>query len=148
MAAPVIQPDLGDIIQRISDRVGRLENSQQPDYDSGWFAEEANTSHRRALQHGLGLALVNPPKVNIWFSPTDPALGPPAFVAPMSNRGMWVDDPQTTAMGYSNPAEIRVTPNTVELSIWSGSGLYVYWEAPAGTWRMYQTGFYRVALWR
>jgi hypothetical protein len=38
--------------------------------------------------------------------------------------------------------------NTLEYHIYSGLGLFCYWEAPGGAWRMYQTGYIRVKIWR
>ncbi|MCQ9207924.1 MAG: hypothetical protein NG712_00880 [Omnitrophica bacterium] len=100
-----------------------------PDYDSGWVADNRNTSHTTTYNHNLG---VLPSKISIWFSPTNP----PTRIYPL----VW---PHTA----ENPVSTDMDENQFRMHIYGPYSLHKSWVTP-DTWTNYDSGFYRVRIWK
>ena len=112
-----------------------------PDYDSGWYAENSNTSHKTTLTHNLGAI---PTRIQIWFSPDNP---PSNWVYPVSA------DSANYTLGphigyYRNPISIRVNTTTVEYYMYNAIYMYAYTYSNTWTWDLWTSGYYRVRLWK
>ena len=105
----------------------------EPDYDSGWVADNRNTNHRTLFRHELG---VIPSQMTIFFSPSEshetvyPLLWP------------WGEDRS------GNPVTVEVNSTQLVLNIWSGRHLHGAWRGDTDQWIHYDFGYWRVLLWR
>lgn len=111
-----------------------------PDYDSGWYAENANSFHATTLTHNLG---VIPSRIQFWFSPNNP---PSNYVYPVNSYGMSVNQGETAGEGYSNPEGIMVNSTTLQYYIYNGLYLYSYLDFSG--WEAWASGYYRVEMWK
>jgi hypothetical protein len=111
-----------------------------PDYDSGWYAEEANTNHVTTKTHGLLLS--GPPRlVQMWFAPDLT----PTRMEPVFLPGMGIDDSAATS-SYRNPCRLSFKVNTVEIGIFVGIPLFTVYDQ--GPWITWQTGYHRIYVWK
>jgi hypothetical protein len=110
----------------------------QPDYDSGWITDNSSSNHNTTLTHNLG---VYPTKCVMWFSSTNP---PSGAIYPRDCR----NEPNQSAAGYyQNPLGIRTTTTQLIYSMANGAYMFTTWDASAG-WSYWNSGYYRVCLWK
>jgi tetratricopeptide (TPR) repeat protein len=105
----------------------------KPDYDRGWRADNRSTNHRTVFTHDLGIV---PSRVTILFSPT----APHRTVYPL----LW----SWTATFSGNPVTVELSATQLVLDIWSGAPLHGIWRGDLGQWTYYDSGYWRVLLWR
>lgn len=105
----------------------------KPDYDSGWVADNRSTNHRTVFTHNLG---VIPSRVTIWFSPSEPH----QVVYPL----LWSWTPGNSG----NPVTVELSATRLVLGIWSGDPLHGVWRGDLVQWTYYDSGYWRVLLWR
>jgi hypothetical protein len=111
-----------------------------PDYDSGWYGEEANTTHITTKTHGL--ALTKPPRlVQAWFAPDLT----PTRMEPIFLPGMALDDTANASTPYRNPGRMTFKTNTIEIGIYGAIPLQSVYD---GTWQYWQTGYHRIYVWK
>jgi hypothetical protein len=118
-----------------------------PNADSGWLAVDDTTNYNLQWAHNLNIALVDMHRATIeaWFSPVNP---PTAGMFPLSLRGMKVDKPATVGQGYENPSYYMLQPNALAWGLYNGLPVFCYYDATAGAWNMYHSGFYRFLIWK
>lgn len=105
-------------------------------YDSGWRADNNNTSHSVVFTHGLS---ATPRQMSIYFSPD----GEMSNAYPLN----WSWD---SIMKSGNPVTIAVTPEQVRLEIFNNTPLHGVWDSKnknSGGWSFYNSGFWRVFAW-
>jgi hypothetical protein len=112
---------------KISDRL-------MPNYDSGWVADDRKTNHRKVFKHNLRYY---PSLITIYFSPTDP---PKGAIYPLT--WTWRDN------ASANPVTIEVDENEFVLNIFKDQSLHGVWSGSTAKWTIYNSGFWRVLLWR
>ena len=105
----------------------------KPDYDSGWVADNRSRNHRTVFTHGLGVV---PSRVTILFSPT----APHKTVYPL----LW----SWTEELSGNPVTVELSTTQLVLNIWSGGPLHGVWSGDTEQWTEYDSGYWRVLLWR
>lgn len=123
----------------------RMKNG--PAWDSGWYAEEANTSHSVTLTHGLNLMLSRDNfflDLLFWGGAVSPYVQEPAWVVQKALVGMNTDDPVATSQGQTNPGQCLVATNTLIYDIYSALPLHSMY---ASGWNVYQTGFVKFRIW-
>ena len=116
-----------------------------PNYDSGWFSEQATTNHKTVLTHNLGLdsftgVMTGPSRVEMWFTQYN-NVAPASPIIPMVVAG-------TPGISYGSPESVRINSNTIELSFYSGDLLARFWDGSTGVNTEYESGFMRVMIWR
>lgn len=114
----------------------RIRGGHLPDYDSGWLAEDTNTSHTRVLTHSLG---VLPSRMTILVSSV--ADGSWARIASGTSPGDTNESPESS---YLSTTEVRVRFHFQDNFLLCD--LYGWW-CPDGV-ATSKTGYIRVLLWR
>jgi hypothetical protein len=114
----------------------RITGGLKPDYDSGWFTDNATSNHVTTLTHNLG---VYPTRFQIWFSPVANPSGTD-YIYPVykfhQENSVW-----------SQP-EVRFTTTTMEL-YWYGPGYMFRWyNSTLLAWSSWDSGYIRVLLWK
>lgn len=120
----------------------KITGGLKPDYDSGWYADEASTNHKTTKTHNLG---VIPSRIQFWFSPDNP---PSNWVYPVSVYGMSVNQAVNSSYGYRVPEGIRVNTTTLEYWAYSDTYMYSYYDSVTATWVVWDSGYYRVQMWK
>ena len=65
---------------------------------------------------------------------------------PIGIHGMSVTETMTAGEVYANPSAVIVRANTVEIGIYEALWLYSGWAN--GVWSAWDTGWYRVRIWK
>lgn len=111
----------------------RVSGGLQPDFDSGWVADNNATNHKTTIAHNLG---VFPSKVTIWFA----ANNNPTTVYPLK----WFH--LRTVSG--GPVSIEYTRTAIILNVFNGQPLFGVWNGTTTAWTSYTNGFWRVKVWK
>ena len=145
----VLWVDTDDFDNDTDARLDALEAKLNPDFDSGWLADNNLTNGVRTYTHNLGL-LGPPNSFKLWFSP-DQLIWYPVG----ENRGMGTNEmAASTAANYHNPGLVSVSANIVEVSVYvpvggGGSTSMPIYSGYTGTgWRNYASGYWRYKIWR
>ena len=112
----------------------KISDGLMPNYDSGWVADDRKTNHRKVFKHNLR---DYPSLITIYFSPTN---SPKGAIYPLI--WPWRDN------ASANPVTIEVDKNELVLNIFKDQILHGVWSGRTGGWTEYNSGFWRVLLWR
>ena len=125
-------------------------NTNKPDFDSGWIADNNGASGLRTYTHGMGLS--GPPSAfKLWFSPDQIVWFPIG-----ENRGMGTNEVSAaTAANYHNPGVVYLDANTLKIGIYQpvagggGGGAMPIFSGYTGSgWLNYSSGYWRYKIWR
>ena len=116
-------------------------NGANPDYDSGWYADNTTSGHTTTLTHNLGVV---PRRIEIFFSPDNP---PSNWVYPVSVYGMSVNKAVNAGYGYRTPSGVRMSTSQVAYNTYTDTWLYCFYDQNVG-WSTWASGFYKVLLWK
>ncbi len=102
----------------------------EPDYDSGWVADNTTDDHLTTFSHQLG---VLPRRTELFFATSSS----PASIYSRS----------INTYGLSNPVTVRLTSSTVIFTIKTGTPLFRYYNETTYAENTYNTGYWRLLLW-
>ncbi|MBA7482289.1 hypothetical protein ES707_17775 [subsurface metagenome] len=101
----------------------------EPDWDSGWVYVNRSNRGLKTLTHNLNYF---PRQIQWWFS--------------TSNPGSWVGPVAWSKQDYwSNPIGVWITKTQIKFTIWDR---LVYRMYNASSWLNYNSGYYRILLWK
>jgi hypothetical protein len=112
----------------------KITGGLKADYDSGWFLKNDSERETWTGEHNLG---VYPSRLQIWFSPDNPPSGWIYPVYKFSYNGTY---------GWHSP-EIRFNTTKVELKTGAGI-LYLWLNHVTSVWEVFNSGYFRILLWK
>ena len=111
-----------------------------PDYDSGWFSVLTPASHQVITKkHNLNAF---PTQYWIWFSPDDP---PSDKIYP-HGRGQSPNYNSTAGMNWEQPHGIAFSETEITLALVKGQAIGRFWNGK--TWKTWQSGYWRILVWK